>query len=519
MLTQNGNMEGAQRDTVSTEALPAHLDLSEHALAPRRENWWLNEFKRPEAIRTHASASWLAVGAVCIGAFMGQLDASIVTLALPTLQHSFHASLGAVTWVGLSYLLVLVASVAAVGRMSDMVGRKLLYVYGFLVFIAGSALCGFAPSLGALYGFRAIQAVGAAMLQANSLAIIVLAVPVRSLGRAIGIQGAAQALGLALGPTVGGLLLVAGGWRLIFLINVPVGIVGVVVGALCIPRSRNLSARTPFDWTGLGLLFPCVVTLLSAVSFGNAVGWLSPLILGLLIAAVMLAVLFIGRERHTASPMVDLRLFSRPAFTLGISSGLLAYLVLFGVLFVVPFYLERGLGFGAGRTGLQIMAMPVALGLTAPLAGRLADRLGPRPLTVSGMAMVAGSLFALAMLPSPTALFVTELALIGIGLGLFTPPNNASIMATVPPEQSGMASGVLNMTRGMGTAMGLAFAGMMFGLAGGDAVPAAPEVVHHAFAVTAVFLGAIAVVAGILAGARPGSANRRRASITRVMAE
>lgn len=512
-------MEGVPHNSVNEAAVPAHLDLSEHTLAPRRRNWWLNEFKRPESIRTHASASWLAVGAVCIGAFMGQLDASIVTLALPTLQHSFHASLGAVTWVGLSYLLVLVASVAAVGRMSDMVGRKLLYIYGFLVFIAGSALCAFAPSLGALYGFRVIQALGAAMLQANSLAIIVLAVPMRSLGRAIGIQGAAQALGLALGPTIGGLLLVAGGWRLIFLVNVPVGLVGVIVGALCIPRSRNLSVRTPFDWTGLGLLFPCVVTLLSAVSFGNAVGWLSPLILGLLVAAVVLAVLFIGRERRTTSPMIDLTLFSRPAFTLGISSGLLAYLVLFGVLFVVPFYLERGLGFGAGRTGLQLMAMPVALGITAPLAGRLADRLGPRPLTVSGMVIVAGSLFALATLPSPTIVFVTELALIGIGLGLFTPPNNASIMATVPPQQSGVASGVLNMTRGMGTAMGLAFAGMMFGLAGGDAINAAPAVVHHAFAVTAVFLGAVALVAGVLAGVRPGSMNHMARSTTLVLAE
>ena len=169
------------------------------------------EPRRPEAIRRRPNAYWLAVAAVCIGAFMGQLDASIVTVALPTLQRSFHVSVGAVTWVGLSYLLVLVATVAAVGRFADMWGHKLLYVYGFAIFIVGSALCGLAPNLGTLIGFRALQAVGAALLQANSVAIIVLAVPRSSLGKAIGIQGAAQALGLALGPTVGGFLLAAGG--------------------------------------------------------------------------------------------------------------------------------------------------------------------------------------------------------------------------------------------------------------------------------------------------------------------
>ena len=211
---------------------------------------------------------------------MGQLDASIVTVALPTLQRTFQTSVGAVTWVGLSYLLVLVATVTAVGRFADMWGRKLLYVYGFAVFVIGSALCGLAPSLGALIAFRVLQAVGAAMLQANSVAIIVIAVPRVSLGKAIGIQGAAQAIGLALGPSVGGLLLAAGGWRLIFMVNVPFGVLGVIAGLLLIPRSLHLLERVPFDWKGLSMFFPAVVALLSAISFGNAAGWSSPLILG-----------------------------------------------------------------------------------------------------------------------------------------------------------------------------------------------------------------------------------------------
>ena len=182
---------------------------------PRPWTWtWdrlLVEPRRPQAIRERSDAHWFAVAAVCVGAFMGQLDASIVTVALPTLQHTFDVSVGAVTWVGLSYLLVLVATVVAVGRFADMWGRKLLYVYGFVIFTLASVLCGLAPDLGALCVFRALQAIGAAMLQANSLAIIVLVVPGRALGRAIGLQGAAQALGLALGPTIGGLA--AGGRR------------------------------------------------------------------------------------------------------------------------------------------------------------------------------------------------------------------------------------------------------------------------------------------------------------------
>ncbi len=470
--------------------------------APNQRRW-LNEPRRSKRIREQPNAYWLAVAAVCVGAFMGQLDASIVTVALPTLQRTFHATIGAVAWVGLSYLIVLVATVTAVGRFADMFGRKLLYLYGFIVFIVGSALCGLAPDLGALIAFRAVQALGAAMLQANSVAIIVLAVPAVRLGRAIGIQGAAQAIGLALGPSVGGLLLAAGGWRLIFLVNVPFGLLGALAGWLFIPRSRGLAARVPFDWAGLGLFFPAVVALLSAVSFGNSVGWLSPLILGLGAAAVVLGVAFVLREHRARAPMLDLSLFARASFSIGITSGLLSYLVLFGVLFCVPFFLERGRGLPPAQAGLELMAMPVALGLVAPFAGKLADRLGARPLTVAGMALSALSLTALALGANGTVAFVVALVGVGVGLGLFTPPNNAAIMGSVPRQQAGVASGVLNMTRGMGTALGLAVTSLVFGLAGGDSRVA--SVVHHAFTVSAYFLAAVALGAGLLAALRsPG---------------
>ena len=480
---------GAKRITIIS------VDTGE-ALRPAGWHRLLVEPRRPESIRSRKNAYWLAVGAVCVGAFMGQLDASIVTVALPTLQRALQTSVGAVTWVGLSYLLVLVATVTAVGRFADMWGRKLLYVYGFAVFVIGSALCGLAPTLGALIAFRVLQAVGAAMLQANSVAIIVTAVPRVSLGKAIGIQGAAQAIGLALGPSVGGLLLAAGGWRLIFMVNVPFGALGVIAGVLLIPRSLHLLERVPFDWKGLSMFFPAVVALLSAISFGNAAGWSSPLIIGMIVVGLALAVAFVVRERHTPDPMLDLTLFRRTRFRWGITSGLLSYLVMFGVLFLVPFYFERGLGIGAGQAGLELMMMPLALGVVAPFAGRLADHLGARPLTIGGMSLVAIALFALGALRPTTPGFLALLALVGIGLGCFTPPNNAAIMGSVREQQSGVASGVLNMTRGIGTALGLALTGLVFDLAGGTSF--SPDTVDHAFSLAALFLAGAATVAALL---------------------
>jgi EmrB/QacA subfamily drug resistance transporter len=472
----------------------------------------LVEPRRPESIRTRKNASWLAVGAVCVGAFMGQLDASIVTVALPTLQQTFHASVGAVTWVGLSYLLVLVATVTAVGRFADMWGRKLLYVYGFGVFVIGSALCGLAPTLGALIGFRVLQAVGAAMLQANSVAIIVIAVPRASLGKAIGVQGAAQAVGLALGPSVGGLLLAADGWRLIFLVNVPFGILGVVAGLLLIPRSLHLSERAPFDWKGLSLFFPAVVAVLSAVSFGNSYGWTSPLIIGTFALGLCLATTFVIWELRICDPMLDLTLFRHGPFSRGITSGLLSYLVMFGVLFLVPFYLERGVGIGSAQAGLELMVMPIALGIVAPFAGRWADRVGARLLTVGGMSLVAIGLFALGGLRPTTLGFLGLLALIGSGLGCFTPPNNTAVMGSVPQRQSGVASGVLNMTRGMGTALGLALTGLVFDLAG--ATSPLRVTVGHAFSITSFFLGVAAATAVVLsATGKPGPPRERTGSL------
>jgi EmrB/QacA subfamily drug resistance transporter len=479
----------------------ALIDESE----PRRPASWTRhlfvEPRRISAVRKRPNAYWFAVGAVGIGAFMGQLDASIVTIAFPTLQRAFHVHVGAVTWVGLSYLISLVAFVTIVGRFADMAGRKLLYVYGFGLFAAASAGCALAPNLPTLIGVRVVQGVGAAMLQANSLAIINIAAPREKLGRAVGVQGAAQALGLALGPSVGGALIAAGGWRLIFFVNVPVGALGIAAGLAFIPRSRHLRARRPLDWPGLALFVPAICALLVAISFGDSWGWRSGIVLTLYVLSVVFGLAFFVRERSTRNPMLDLKLFRHRAFSAGVASGLLGYLVTFGTLLVMPYLLERGLGLATDTAGLELMTMPLLLGVVAPLAGRASDTFGVRRLTSGGMALVALALFVLAGTSPSIAAVAVGLAVVGVGLGCFTPANNASVVANVPRDQSGEASGVVNVTRATGTSLGLALAGLVYVVGSGDhAVGAAVVPGYH----DALFLlGGAALLAAAVSVARP----------------
>jgi MFS family permease len=227
------------------------------------------------------------------------LDASIAGLVLPTLEETFAAPVAAVTWVAIAYLVVLAALVVPFGRLADLAGRKLLYTGGFVVFIIGSALCGIAPSLEWLIAFRVLQAVGAAMLQANSVAIITAAVVRRRLGRAIGVQGAAQAIGLSVGPSLGGLLIDSLGWRWVFFIAVPFGVFGTALAWLVLPRTTTAAApeaRERFDWLGAVLLGPSVALVLLALTFANDWGWTSATFLGVSMLAAICLGLFLAAE-------------------------------------------------------------------------------------------------------------------------------------------------------------------------------------------------------------------------------
>ena len=325
--------------------------------------------QRPHAVARLRWAPWLAVGSVCVGAFMGQLDASIASLALPAISRNFGSPLAVVQWVALAYLLTLIALVAPVGRWSDTYGRKLLYLYGFGVFTLGSAACGVAPTLGLLIAARVFQAVGAAMLQANSVALIRTSVHPSRLRLAFGIQGTAQAVGLALGPTVGGLLLQLGSWRWLFAINIPAGALGLIAGWLLLPRTRHRRPTTPFDLPGLALFVPGITAGTWALSALTSHPW--PGTAALAVSIGLLAWFFhrSGVNRH---PLLDLEVLRRPLFVLPLAAGPLAYATFFGVLFALPLFLRTTTPLSIAAIGLVLTCLPAGLALTAPLAGVLA---------------------------------------------------------------------------------------------------------------------------------------------------
>ncbi len=420
----------------------------------------LREPRRPVAVRESPRSHWYVVGTVCIGAFMGQLDASIVTVALPGMGRDLHASLGSVEWVALAYLLVLVATVATVGRIADAVGRKLLYVYGFAVFTVGSALCGLAPTLPILIAARVLQAVGAAMLQANSVALIAEAMPPSMLGRAIGVQGSAQALGLALGPAIGGILLSLAGWRFIFLVNLPAGAIGLALGWFLLPRSRSRRELGAADGLGAALLAPAAMGPLVYLSLAGREGYANGVLLACLAGGIVAAIGFVRRERRVPAPLIDLSILRRGGLAIGLGSGMVSYLALFGTLFIVPYYLSADRD-SAALIGLQLAVLPVAIGITAPIAGRLVNRAGTRLLTAGGLMLTAAGMLEIAVRHG-TAGILTGLAVTGLGLGLFTPANNAAVMSASPAGHAGVTGGMLNMARGLGTALGVALAGALF---------------------------------------------------------
>jgi MFS family permease len=439
----------------------------------------LREPARPAVIREHPLAPWLAVAAVCFGAFMGQLDASIVTVAFPALQRQFGAGLAAVQWVSLGYLLALTALLVPAGRWSDRAGRKLMYLYGFVIFGCASAGCGLAPSLAVLIGLRVVQAAGAALLQANSVALVVTSVPAGTRRAALGVQAAAQAIGLASGPVTGGLLVAGAGWRWVFFLNVPVGLVAVVAGVCLLPRTRGLaghpaagahdrgepagerpagerpSGRRGSDPAGTILLGVATVAGMLAVSALSGLGAPAWQAAGLAVLAVLAVVLLFRHERRAAAPMLDLRAMTAAGTGRALLGALCAYLVLFGPLVLFPQVISAR-GGSAATAGLVLTALPAGFGLAAVGADRLLPSGWPnRRRCLLGGAVAAGSAAALAA-PAPHAVSVVLLGLLGAGLGIYIPANNADIMAAAASRDAAAAGGMVNMTRGTGTALGVA---------------------------------------------------------------
>ncbi|WP_405685953.1 MFS transporter [Streptomyces sp. NBC_01387] len=478
--------------TSRTRFRPAH--------APAWPAVLVRERARPERIRNRPGAWWLAVITVCFGAFMGQLDASIVTLTYTSLSRQFDASLAAVEWVSLAYLLTLVALLVPVGRLSDAHGRKLFYLYGFVVFTAASAACGLAPSLGVLVAFRVVQAAGAAMMQANSVALVAGSAPRAKMRTALGVQAAAQALGLALGPTVGGLLVSTLGWRWVFGINVPIGVIALVAGHYLLPRTRNRRRTAGFDWPGLALLGTSTTALLLGISAASGLpvpGWA---VVALFVVAAATGWGFVRRQRRAATPLLDLELLRVRAVSSGLLGALCGYLVLFGPLALVPIVLTAS-GSSEVTAGAVLTALPAGFALAATGADRvLPGAVTNRGRCTLGALVCTAALAAMLVLPLTVGVLVPLLALLGLGLGTFTPANNTLIMGAIPASSSGTGGGLVNMARGLGTALGVALVALALHLA-----PSGGHLSGPRWAVLVLLAASAAAVLAARLGPGPGN--------------
>ncbi len=427
------------------------------------------------------SRKWLVLVAIAMAIFLGTVDGSIVNVALPTLADEFDTSFGVVQWVALGYLLTQATLTLGIGRFGDIVGKKPIFTAGFGVFTLFSVCAGLAPTIEWLIAFRVLQAVGAAMIFALAFAITTEAFPASERGKALGINGAMVSLGIIIGPVLGGLILDVASWRWIFLVNLPIGIAGTITAARFVPNTKPRGGQR-FDWLGAGLFFVAMLTFLLALTYGQEVGFSDAGVLAGLGVAVIAFGLFVFAERRVAEPMVDLTLFSNRNFTVNLVTGFVTFVAIAGLLILLPFYLGDVLGYDTRAIGLLLAAVPITLGITAPLSGSFSDRIGTRPVTVGGLAVLTlGYAIAAAVFGTETSAvaFVAVGLVIGAGMGIFQSPNNSAILGSVPPNRLGIASGMLTINRITGQIVGIAvlgavWAGRTTGYAGGGTAESAP---------------------------------------------
>lgn len=398
--------------------------------------------------------------AVMLGGIMGPIDASIVNVILPTITSFFNAPLATAQWVPLIYLLTISSLLLFYGRLGDILGYKWVYLAGLAGFTVTSGLCGLAPTIHWLIAFRAIQGIGAGMMMAVPFAILTAVFRPQERGRALGINAISISAGLALGPTLGGLLTSLWSWRLIFLINIPIGLIALFWGLKIIPDLKGQPGR--MDIAGAVSAFICLFSFLFFINQVQNTG--VNLITGLAItAAVIAGICFLYIETHSPQPMMNLSLFKNHTFTMGTTASLLNFASQYIMVFLTPFYLQRVIHYSPGKIGLLMTCFPLAVMTVAPFSGALSDRLGTRGLAATGAALCAAALAAMASLPvDASALTVGwRLAFFGLGTGIFQSPNNSSIMGSSPREHFGVASGILGTARHTGMALGIASAGLL----------------------------------------------------------
>ncbi len=412
---------------------------------------------------------WWALGAVAFGLFMSLLDVTVVNVALPAIQHGLHESFTSLEWVVNAYALVVAVLLVTSSRLGDFFGRKRLFLIGMAVFTAGSLLCGLSPHIhvfslsGAdvLNISRGIQGLGGSAMVPLSLSLITATFHGRERGTAFGIWGGVSGLATAIGPLVGGVLVSRVGWPSIFYLNIPTGIIGLVLGTWAIHESKDTHSRRAIDVYGLITLTLSLFCLVLALMKGNEKGWSSTYIVTLFVVGGVSLLAFIIGELRIKNPMLDPRLFKIPSFT---GSAIAAFMLsggLYALLFYLSLYMQNYLGYDALGAGLRFLPLSALVFIGAPLAGRFTDRIGPKWILSAGLGfIVAGVMFLTrlghATVASDWTMLLPGLILAGIGNGMVNPPISALAMGTVQPRYMGMASGISNVSRQTGIAFGIA---------------------------------------------------------------
>jgi EmrB/QacA subfamily drug resistance transporter len=407
---------------------------------------------------------WLVLIAIGMSTFMSALDTSVVNTVLPVINSSFGSEIATVEWVVIIYLLIVSGLLLSFGRLGDIRGHKPVFLTGFSIFILSSALSGWAPSIRALIVFRGLQAFGAAMLAANSPAILTKNFPASQRGQALGLQATMTYLGLTVAPSLGGFLTDLISWRAVFYINVPVGLLAFILAWLFIPQDKEIGSHETFDLPGALIILVGLMSLLLALNQGYAWGWYSIQILGLFVLSGVFLSSFIFVERRSKSPIVDLSLFRNKVFSASAISAVLNYIAIFSILLLLPFYLLQGRGLTPSQAGLILTIQPIVMAIVAPISGSISDRIGTRIPTVSGMIILSLGIFIMSRFGLNTPFYQVSLALgiVGFGTGTFISPNNSSIMGAAPREHQGIAAGILATARSTGMVLGVGLAGAIF---------------------------------------------------------
>ncbi len=397
---------------------------------------------------------WIALSITTVGSLMAAIDSTIVILALPNMLQDLHSDLVKMTWVIIAYLLVSTVLQLTFGRMADMFGRARMYNLGFIVFTIGSVLCGISFSDTFLIAARVLQGVGGAMLTANSMAILTEVFPAKQRGQAMGFNGVTWGVGSVLGPVLGGFILAVANWRWIFLVNVPIGIIGTLSAYLLLHDSESKPSHERFDIFGACSFCLGLVTLLLGIMSSIGGGWFSPSVLILLAVAGVTFTVFIIWEYRSKYPMLDLRIFSSRHYTLSVLAATFQTLANFAVNFLIIFYLQGVRGYDPLTAALLILPLPVIMSLVGPFGGIWADRdrfHGATPATLGLILQVISLVILVFLTPdTPYLLLAIALGLMGVGGAIFWSPNTSSTMGAAPRNRLGVASAALNTMRNIG---------------------------------------------------------------------